>query len=76
MKHLIKPILIAVTAIMMTVILCPVKVNAEENGPTEIRFVNERIAAFGKNGKYFDYVAYADTYPDLYAVFGYDKKAL
>ena len=76
MNCLIKAILIAVTTFMMTLVLYSVETYAAENDLLETRFVNERISVFGKNGKYFDYVAYADTYPDLYAVFGYDKKAL
>ena len=38
--------------------------------------VNARISAFGKNGKYFDHISYANTYPDLYALYGYNKSAL
>ncbi len=48
---------------------------AEVNG-RETGFASERISAFGKNGRYFDHVTYANTYPDLYEAFGYDKSAL
>ncbi|MCR4787302.1 MAG: hypothetical protein K5888_01830 [Lachnospiraceae bacterium] len=46
-----------------------------ENG-SDTRFVEGRIAVLGKNGKYFDHVAYANTNPDLLALYGYDKAAL
>ena len=61
-----------ITMIMIT----PMTACAAEEGNPTVRYAAERIALFGSNGKYFDYVAYADTYPDLYAVFGYNKKAL
>ena len=76
MKKIVRVALIAAVVMVMTVLGSFIVSYAAENPQSEVRFVNERISAFGNNGRYFDYVAYADTYPDLYNVFGYDKGAL
>ena len=49
---------------------------ASEYSIPTVKYANERIAAFGKNGKYFDHITYANTYPDVALLYGYNKAAL
>ncbi len=76
MERIIKHIVVTTSLLLIALLTFKCDVYATENNGNEARFVNERISAFGKNGKYFDHVAYADTYPDLYNAFGYNKSAL
>ena len=65
---------IALAVIALMIMIPKQAYAAEEQSST--RFVNEIISVFGSNGKYFDYAAYADSYPDLMNAFGYNKSAL
>ncbi len=76
MKHVRKTLLIIVSMVLTIALGFPVVASDAEGSASEVEFVQERIAAFGKNGRYFDYESYANTYPDLYSVFGNDKTAL
>ena len=52
--------------LLMTIFinLVPMQVHAADPNIV-LQYADDRIAAFGNNGKYFDYISYANTYPDL-----------
>lgn len=55
--------------------LVPMRTNAADPNIV-LKYADDRIAAFGNNGIYFDYISYGNTYPDLLNAFGYNRDAL
>lgn len=65
-----------IAIILSTALVLSISIVSLAQNGSDTRYVEGRIAVLGKNGKYFDHVAYANTNPDLLALYGYDKAAL